>query len=480
MTKKVFISYSWGTEEHQEWVLTLAQRLMNNGVDIVLDRWDLKEGHDVYDFMESMVKSEEISKVLIICDNNYQRKADKRDGGVGTETQIITPEIYNKEKQEKFIPIVKERDVNGNPALPIYLSSRKYIDLSDIDYFEENYELLLRNILEAPTLKKPKLGQIPTYITDSIADNQTNFQVRSIDYHLRKNSNSVNGLTKEFIDTFLDNLWNYEFEPKSNKIEEFGDALFYNLRSYREIREDYISFISKVTKPEYNLDIDIIIVFFEKKNLYKKPRNQDIHRSTGSNFDNYPIIFQELFIYTVAICLKNLNYKLIDELLNSGYYFAETYRGDNNSQKFTEIYSYHQNWESYYQQKYKKITGFGDYVITNISPQINKDDYILADTLCYYISELNSREYSDRWFPSTYIYNNEKNFDFFKRMTSKRHFDKVKIVFNVKDEEELKLKLNKYKETIEREKRQRVSFGHFNYIKFLHEIIDIDKIGSER
>lgn len=40
---KIFISYSWGSSEL---VLELAQRLVAHGVDVVLDKWDLKEGQD--------------------------------------------------------------------------------------------------------------------------------------------------------------------------------------------------------------------------------------------------------------------------------------------------------------------------------------------------------------------------------------------------------------------------------------------------
>lgn len=40
---KVFISYSWSSDAM---VLELAQRLVAHGVDVVLDKWDLKEGQD--------------------------------------------------------------------------------------------------------------------------------------------------------------------------------------------------------------------------------------------------------------------------------------------------------------------------------------------------------------------------------------------------------------------------------------------------
>lgn len=41
-TPKVFISYSWSSDEL---VLDLAKRLVAHGVDVVLDKWDLKEGN---------------------------------------------------------------------------------------------------------------------------------------------------------------------------------------------------------------------------------------------------------------------------------------------------------------------------------------------------------------------------------------------------------------------------------------------------
>ena len=54
-TPKIFISYSWSSSSHERWVLELAERLVSDGVDVTLDKWDLKEGQDKFSFMESMV-----------------------------------------------------------------------------------------------------------------------------------------------------------------------------------------------------------------------------------------------------------------------------------------------------------------------------------------------------------------------------------------------------------------------------------------
>jgi hypothetical protein len=43
---KLFISYSWSSEAHAAWVLELATELREVGIDVILDKWDLKEGHD--------------------------------------------------------------------------------------------------------------------------------------------------------------------------------------------------------------------------------------------------------------------------------------------------------------------------------------------------------------------------------------------------------------------------------------------------
>ena len=158
---KIFISYSWTNSER---VLELAERLMVNGVEVIIDKWDLKEGQDKYAFMEQSVTDETVDKVLIICDKSYTEKANQRTGGVGDETAIISPEIYGRMRQEKFIPIVFEVDADGNPYLPAYIKSRIYINLSDDFNYESEFEKLLRNIYNKPLYRKPAIGTKPEWL----------------------------------------------------------------------------------------------------------------------------------------------------------------------------------------------------------------------------------------------------------------------------------------------------------------------------
>lgn len=38
MNPKLFISYSWSSEEHGQWVINLATSLRESGVDVILDK----------------------------------------------------------------------------------------------------------------------------------------------------------------------------------------------------------------------------------------------------------------------------------------------------------------------------------------------------------------------------------------------------------------------------------------------------------
>ena len=161
---KLFISYSWSNEEHEKWVINLATELLESGIDVKLDKWDLKVGHNSITFMEKMVSDKNINKVLIVCDEKYAQKSDNKIGGVGTESQIISSEVYKKQEQEKFVVAVTEKDSEGNPFLPIYYKDRLYIDFTNPDSYKKSLEDLVRWVFDKPKYVKPKIGLPPDYV----------------------------------------------------------------------------------------------------------------------------------------------------------------------------------------------------------------------------------------------------------------------------------------------------------------------------
>lgn len=76
---KVFISYAWGSEDYRLKVRSFATDLMENGIDVLLDQWSLKEGNDTYAFMEQSVTDQTITNVLILLDPIYEKKSEWKE-----------------------------------------------------------------------------------------------------------------------------------------------------------------------------------------------------------------------------------------------------------------------------------------------------------------------------------------------------------------------------------------------------------------
>jgi hypothetical protein len=164
---KAFISYSWSTPEYIDRVAELAARLRSHGVDVVFDKYDVAEGDDVHAFMEQAVTDPSVSHVLILCDPTYAAKADGREGGVGKETLIISPSVYQKAKQRRVIPIIMQRDDSGAVVVPTYLNGRVFIDLSEPTREAEGYEQLVRVLFGKPQLVPPPKGEPPEFLSES-------------------------------------------------------------------------------------------------------------------------------------------------------------------------------------------------------------------------------------------------------------------------------------------------------------------------
>ncbi|MFR4478338.1 MAG: TIR domain-containing protein [Fusobacterium sp.] len=104
---KIFVSYS---QKIDTWITKLISGLKNKikkdnlNIEIIWDKTHLKLGNNMHFFMENSIR--EADKVFIFCDTSYTQKANERSKGVGVETTIITPKMYGKVEQTKFIPVI--------------------------------------------------------------------------------------------------------------------------------------------------------------------------------------------------------------------------------------------------------------------------------------------------------------------------------------------------------------------------------------
>lgn len=154
---RVFSSYSHDDGSHKDWVLALCDRLVRNGVDVVLDQWDLTLGSDLPRFMEQGLT--QADRVLAVCTGMYVSKANAGAGGVGYEKMILTAQLMRDVSSDRIIPIVRRSD--GFNPVPTFLSSRLYIDFRDDSLFEAHYAELLREIHGQRLKPRPPLGPNP-------------------------------------------------------------------------------------------------------------------------------------------------------------------------------------------------------------------------------------------------------------------------------------------------------------------------------
>lgn len=444
---KVFFSYSWTSKEYQESVITLANRMCHDGVDVKLDVWDLKEGQDKYAYMEQCVADDSIDKVLILSDKMYAAKADNRKGGVGNETTIISAEIYNDADQQKFIPVVMERDAEGREFLPKYLKSRIYRDLSG-DKYEEEYRALIRNIFELPVHQKPQIGQHPLWLQEELPD--TIYALREFP---RKISSSENDRTKKmlirlFIDKYIDALRSFY---KNCCTEEDYLKSFSEIKIYRDVFLDCINTFS-------DLDDFGNIIADEFENLYNSLYNLETfrpaeHSCSNSDFDLFLVHVWELFVCTITYMLHFDMYKDINKLLRHTYFLRS-------SQLVSETrpcnYTYFRYYSEMLEDRIKpnlpdnlsrKYTLTGHYLVSERAymPIYTPKSIANADLFLYQVYKgfnIDTLIGNDAWFPTLYVYADMHD-SMWKRLCSKAFCEKVMPVFGVTTINDLKEVISK-------------------------------------
>jgi ABC-type antimicrobial peptide transport system permease subunit len=157
----VFISYSWDDEGHKIWVLNLAKRLRENGIEVILDRYELQGGKNITHFMERALGNAD--KVLVIFTPNYKLKADNREGGVGYEYSILNNDIYkNIAGNSKYIPVLKNGTMET--SVPAFIQQFIAIDMRDDAQYEQKIREMTLTLYDKSIIEKPVLGKKPKWV----------------------------------------------------------------------------------------------------------------------------------------------------------------------------------------------------------------------------------------------------------------------------------------------------------------------------
>lgn len=411
---KIFISYAWGSKDYQEKVLSLASDLQSDGIEVLLDKWNLKEGNDKYAYMEQCVNDDAVTNVLILLDPIYAQKADERVGGVGTETQIISAEIYNKVSQEKFIPVIMERADDLTVPKPHYLKSILHFDLSNEDNYDDEYQRLVKRLYGIEIYVKPALGNTPKWVTEE----QTIPTGRKTKINsLKKKDNPK--LVKSGLVEILNEL--------KDRIVKFNSDYENYLDLYSKMftfRDEFLEIVQSTIAIDGT--VPIIGDFFQE--LYYEFENSGIQIP-----DIKKTFLQEIFIYTIAICYRAKDYESLAYFINRSY-LRKRYGKESTGYGFGIFYYYSQLIDSAKKKKDDKnyYSGTAQYWIENIAINYcNKKEFVFADVLlCNYAVYGANYGYEWEWFPITYVYGGAETIDNLSyRLISKEFADIWSNVF---------------------------------------------------
>jgi len=447
---KAFISYSWSSPQHEQWVINLATELRQAGVDIILDKWDLKEGNDAIAFMEKMVNDSEIKKVIIVSDRVYAQKADNRKDGVGTETQIISKEIYDKVEQDKFVVVIAAKDENGRPYLPTYYKSRIYIDLSEPDSYTENFDRLLRWIYDKPLYKKPEIGKIPSFLSkDEQIPLGTTVNLKRAINAIKDGKPYSLGALNEYFEIFIQNLEKFRIK---NYEGEFDEAVMKNIEAFIPYRNEAIQIFLAIARydPKGEL-IESLHRFFESIIPYMfRPASVTSYQEW--DFDNFKFIIHELFLYAIAIFVKSEQFQQASTLLSRRYYMPTNSDYGRDVMVSFPVFRQYMKSLKYRNNRLnlRRLSLRADLLKERCQTTGIGFRYLMeADFVLFIRSELSREGPQDIiWWPETllYLWPFPGPFEIFARAESKQYFEKIKCLFDIQTPEDFKELLKQYEQ----------------------------------
>ena len=455
---KVFISYSWTNGEHVTRVAELGTRLMNDGVDVALDQWSLEDCQDVTAFMESMVTDPSIDRILVVSDLLYAEKADGRAGGVGTETQIISQDVYADIKQTKVLPLLFERDEEGKACLPVFLKNRKYMDFSSSDLEEESYERLLRNLHHAPELTKPKLGKKPQFLSEASA---VTSRASSAAKRLRSIVESGRGNTALAIDDYRDSMIETLEELRIAYSREAADVwcetIQHNIKQSLPLRDSFVEVCRLlIASSKQNEAADQISGMLELLLPFRYPKS-----NSGPLFevsqDNYRFLCYEFFLYAIAVCIATKKFAVAYELIGASYLEPRDFAGEYSRIESARVFNdYARSIDEICAKdgNSRKLSLTGDWIKERATLR-----GVTFRNLCEADAVLAIHPAVYGWFPRSMVVSfRESPFDLFLRAETENGFKPLGVLLGLSSPKELSTLLN----SEEIQKR----FDHSRYFRF--------------
>jgi len=146
---EVLISYSWDSDPHPQKVLALSDRLRSEGIDCVLDQYEVSPPEGWPRWMDRKINI--ASLVIVICTKTYLARVigeeePGKGNGVRWEGGIICQHLYNQGgENKKFIPVLMQE--SDKKYIPVPLQSASYFTIETEAGYQRLYSRLLGLLL---------------------------------------------------------------------------------------------------------------------------------------------------------------------------------------------------------------------------------------------------------------------------------------------------------------------------------------------
>jgi hypothetical protein len=397
----------------------------------MIDVYDLQEGHDKFHFMEGMVTDPEVTHVLVVSDKAYAQKADQKKAGVGTESQIISSEIYGKVKQSKFIPIVAGFDEKGEPYLPVFLKSLIWIDFASPEAVNHNWEKLVRLLHGKPAFVKPQVGNIPTYLsTDTLFPaSPAAGKLAALKQAFISSSRTLNLYRQEFLSAVIEFAESMRIrEDPGLSAEELAAKVLEDCARLKDARNLIVDWILIEGGRQAADDFLEELLRLLEKFLDIKSRPAQSNRWSEAWSQAESIFVYETFLYIVAALLKCDSFQVLHEVLTSHYMKSETERyGSNVFTDTREFNAFANGLQIVLAESGRRYLSPAAELLKR---QADRNDLpfaaIMEADLLVFLMALISED--GKWIPQTLFYRSDRGFPFFLRAIQHRNFLKLAVI----------------------------------------------------
>ncbi len=449
MDPRVFVSYSWSSPGYQARVRQWAEQLLSDGVNVVLDVWELKEGDDKYAFMERMVTDESVTHVLIFSDSEYAAKADARRAGVGAESQIISKEVYAKVRQSKFIPVVCEFDANGEPYLPTFLKSRIWIDFSSPEAANDNWEQLVRVLYGKPAHERPVLGRAPAYVLSNatVPPSPAAAKFAALRQAVLQDKPGRTLYRRDFLDACYGYADALRIRERPD-VEQLGKRVLEDCGKLRLVRDHLVDWVLLESEVNPSDEFGEALIKMLERLLELKSRPVEVNAWSDAWFEAHSVFVYETFLYIIGALMETGAYSILRLILTNHYLLPETTgQGSGRFDTFRAFYGQSETLQilapegrRLYAPAAELVKRQADRVDLRFAAVIQAELLVL---MMAFISP------EGRWYPQTLHYSSHGGaFPFFARAAQHRNFLKLAEVTGISEADALRESVRKGQERL--------------------------------